>query len=512
MQQETTGNRLIAKNATMLYFRMFVTMAISFYTSRIVLKALGVSDYGIYNVVGGVIVMISTLTGALGGATSRFLTFALGKKDMENLKTTFSTAFYIHLTLALLFVVVAESVGVWFVNTQLVIPEGRMGAANWVFQAAILSTALGMTQSPYSASITSHERMGAFAYIAIVNAVLKLAIAFIVLFSAVDHLVLYSIMLMILSISFRLYYRYYCIKHFEECRLKLIFDKDLFKRMLSFSGWSMVGSLSLMFKNQGVNILINRFFGTLINAAVGVAGQVQGILYAFSGNVSVAFRPQIIKSYAAGDYVRMNELVGMGAKFSSMVTILTTIPFIFSMRFLMSIWLEEVPVGAVEICQILLFTNFFNSFNPYLYMGVNASGRIRNMNIALSVLYILSLFITYVILKLTHSYILSYSIGILSAPASTIIYVVILKKLVPEFRVGEFFLKTYIPMALVAILSLMLAWMLSTLGLNQLISFLLVAIVCTSFVCFSVYTWVLDAHSKHIFMNFVKSKLHIRNK
>lgn len=280
--------------------------------------------------------------------------------------------------------------------------------------------------------------------------------------------------------------------------------------MLSFSGWSMVGSLSLMFKNQGVNILINRFFGTLINAAVGVAGQVQGILYAFSGNVSVAFRPQIIKSYAAGDYARMNELVGMGAKFSSLVTILTTIPFIFSMRFLMSLWLEKVPVGAVEICQILLFTNFFNSFNPYLFMGVNASGRIRNMNIALSVLYIFSLFITYVILKLTHSYLLSYSIGILSAPASTIIYVVILKKLVPEFRVGVFFLKTYIPMAVVAVSSLLLAWLLSNVGLNQLLSFLIVAVACTSFVCFTVYFWVLDAHARKIFMNFVNSKLHIR--
>lgn len=509
MPEEPTGNRLIAKNATMLYLRMFVTMAISFYTSRVVLKALGVSDYGIYNVVGGVIVMISTLTGALGGATSRFLTYALGKKDMENLKITFSTAFYIHLALAMLFVVVAESVGVWFVNTQLVIPEGRMGAANWVFQAVIVSTALGMTQVPYSASITSHEKMATFAYIAILDAVMKLCIAFIVLISPTDHLKLYSILLMAMSIGFQLYYRFYCIRHFDECHITRRFDKGIFKEMLSFSGWSMVGSLSLMFKNQGVNILINRFFGTLINAAVGVASQVQGILYAFSGNVSVAFRPQIIKSYAAGDYARMNELVEMGAKFSSMVTILTTIPFIFSMQFLMSIWLEEVPVGAVEICQILLFTNFFNSFNPYLAMGINASGRIRNMNIAVSILYIGSLALTYVILKLSHSYILSYSIGILSAPASTVIYVIILKKLVSEFRVGAFFLKAYIPMALVAIVSLLLAWFLSNLGFNQLVSFLLVAVICTSFVCFSVYTWVLDAHSKKIFMNFVRSKLHI---
>ncbi len=508
--QEPTGNRLIAKNATMLYLRMFVTLAISFYTSRVVLKALGVSDYGIYNVVGGVIVMISTLTGALGGATSRFLTFALGKKNPENLKITFSTAFYIHLALALLFVVVAESVGVWFVNTQLVIPEGRMGAANWVFQAVIVSTALGMTQVPYSASITSHEKMATFAYLEIANAVIKLGVAFFVLVSSVDHLKLYSILLMSMSIGFQLYYRFYCIRHFEECHITRRFDKGIFKEMLSFSGWSMVGSLSLMFKNQGINILINRFFGTLINAAVGVAGQVQGILYAFSNNVSVAFRPQIIKSYAAGDYPRMNELVEMGAKFSSMVTILTTIPFIFSMQYLMSIWLEEVPVGAVEICQILLFTNFFNSFNPYLYMGINASGRIRNMNIAVSILYIGSLVLTYVILKLTHSYILSYSIGILSAPASTAIYVIILKKLVPEFRVGLFFLKAYIPMALVAVASLVLAWFLSHLGFNQLVSFLLVAVICTSFVCFSVYTWVLDAYSKKIFMNFVKSKLHIK--
>ncbi len=510
MPEEPTGNRLIAKNATMLYLRMFVTMAISFYTSRVVLKALGVSDYGIYNVVGGVIVMISTLTGALGGATSRFLTYALGKKDMENLKITFSTAFYIHLALAMLFVVVAESVGVWFVNTQLVIPEGRMGAANWVFQAVIVSTALSMTQAPYSASITSHEKMATFAYIAILDAVLKLGIAFVVLIAPTDHLILYSILLMAMHIGFQLFYRFYCIRHFEECHITRRFDKGIFKEMLSFSGWSMVGSLSLMFKNQGVNILINRFFGTLINAAVGVAGQVQGILYAFSGNVSVAFRPQIIKSYAGGDYSRMNELVGMGAKFSSLVTILTTIPFIFSMQFLMSIWLEEVTVGAVEICQILLFTNFFNSFNPYLYMGINASGRIRNMNIAVSVLYIGSLVLTYVILKLTHSYILSYSIGILSAPASTVIYVIILKKLVPEFRVGEFFFRVYIPMALVAIVSLMLAWLLSNLGFNQLISFLLVAVICTFFVCFSVYTWVLDAHSKKIFMTIVRSKLYIK--
>lgn len=503
---EEGTNKIIAKNATMLYLRMFVTLAISFYTSRIVLKALGVSDYGVYNVVGGVIVMISTLTGALGGATSRFLTFSLGKKDLDNLKLTFSTAFYIHLSLAVLFVVVAESIGVWFVNTQLVIPEGRMGAANWVFQAAILSTAMGMTQTPYSASITSHERMGAFAYIAIMNAITKLAIAFVVLYSPGDHLVLYSILLMILSVSFRLYYRYYCVKNFEECSLMLRFDKRLFRQMLSFSGWSMVGGLSLMAWQQGVNILINRFFGTLINAAVGVAGQVQGILYTFSGNINSAFNPQIIKSYASGDYERFNFLIGMGSKFSVLITILTTVPFFFSIDFLMSIWLEEVPVGAPVLFKILIFSNFFNSFNPYLLTGISASGKIRSRNISSSILYAVFLLLTYVILKCTHSYFISYAFGVLTSPISTILAIVILKRNVKEYKIGSFLLNTYLPMTAVAFGSLFIAYGITCLNFSPWLQFFMTVFFCSAFVVLSVFYCVLDTSSRQVLIEYVKSR------
>ena len=511
MPEGVVGNRLIAKNATMLYFRMFLTLAISFYTSRIVLKALGVSDYGIYNVVGGVIVMISTLTGALGGATSRFLTFALGKNDLENIKLTFSTAFYIHLALAVLFVLVAESVGVWFVNTQLVIPEGRMRAANWVFQAAILSTALGMTQTPYRASITSHERMSAFAYIEIANAVFKLGIAFIVLYASVDHLVLYSILLMVLSVSFRLYYRHYCVKNFEECSLMLKFDRSLFKQMLSFSGWSMVGGLSLMAWQQGVNILINRFFGTLINAAVGVASQVQGMLYAFSGNINVAFNPQIIKSYARNDFVRFNYLIGMGSKFTVLITLLTTIPFFFNIDFLMSVWLEEVPADAPIFFQILIFSNFFNSFNPYLSTGISASGKIKSRNISFLILYTVFLLLTYIILKTTHSYFISYSFGVLSSPTSTLIFLVILKKIVKDFQVGVFLLKTYLPMTIVAMLSFFIAWGITHIDVNPWLQFGMTLFICSFFVILSVYFGVLDKHSRQVLVSFVKSKIPFLN-
>lgn len=504
---EAGSNKLIAKNAVALYLRMFVTMAISFYTSRVLLMALGVSDYGIRTVVGGVIVMISVLTGTLGNSTARFLTFALGRGNMDEMKLTFSTAFFIHLSLAILFFLVSETVGLWFVNTQLVIPEGRMVAANFVYQASVVGTVMGMTQNPYSTSITAHEKMGAFAYIQILNSVLKLGITFIVLYSAMDHLILYSILILLLSIAFQIYYRLYCIKRFEECKLVWKFDKSLFKQMMWFSGWGMIGSLTLMGLQQGTTILINRFFGTLINAAVGVASQVQGLLYAFTGNVNVAFRPQIIKSYATGDYGRFNFLIAMGSKFSSFITILTTVPFYFNISFLMDIWLDEVPKGAVEIFQILIISNFFNSFNTYLNVGIDASGKIKSKNIALSILYILFLILTYIILKLTHSYIISYIFGIFTAPISTIIMSVILKTTIKEYKIQEFFLQTFIPMTVVAFGSVVLAWFINSLLLYDWLKFILTAIVCTVFELFSVLYFVLDNNSRLIFIKFVKSKI-----
>ena len=472
MAEEITNNRLIAKNATMLYIRMFFTMAISFYTSRIVLQALGVSDYGIYNVVGGVIIIIDVFVAELGGATSRFLTFALGKKDIENLKNTFSTVAWLHIGLAGIFLFLAETVGLWFVNTQLVIPEGRMVAANWVYQAAVVNFAMGLTQTPYNASITSHEHMSAFAYIAIINAICKLGIALFVLYYSGDHLILYSVLLMVLAVLFRLYYRYYCVKHFEECHVTKTFDKKLFKEMMTFSGWSMVGSIMLTFKNQGVNILINRFFGTLINAASGVALQVQGILYAFTGHIATAFRPQIIKSYAASDFKRVNELIGLGTKFTTLVTTLTTVPFIFNMDFLMSLWLEKVPQGAVVICQILLFANFFNSFNPFVHIAIIASGKIKYLNILFSCFYIAIFIGTWLVLQTTHSYIWAYVLGLVSCPLSTVVYLVLLKRLMKAFSIREFMKKTYLPFIVTAISSLSLAAMFASLINSPLFSFL----------------------------------------
>lgn len=496
-------NQIIAKNATMLYFRMFITMAISFYTSRIVLQALGVSDYGIYNVVGGITVLINVLISSLGGATTRFLTFALGKNDIEYLKTTFSTATIAHIGLALVFIFIAETVGLWFVNSQLVIPDGRMMATNWVYQSSIIAVALGITQTPYSASITSHERMSAFAYIEIVNALCKLGIAALVLLYSGDHLILYSILYAVLSISFQLFYRYYCIKHFVECRISKCFDRKLFKEMMTFSGWTMTRSITLTFKNQGMNILINRFLGTLVNAAAGVALQVQGILYAFTGNVATAFRPQIIKSYAATDYKRTNELIVMGTRYTTLVTTLTTIPFIFNMDYLMSLWLKEVPVGSVVICQICLFANYFNSFNCFFNTTIEASGKIKCFTFFMSSIYVIYLIGSYVLLRHTHSYIYLYVFDLTCCPLATLICIFILKRILPFFSIRNILFNLYMPMFCIFISSLVIAAIISQWIKGTFLSFLTISLICTIYVLFISYCFVLNVKEKKQLISFL---------
>lgn len=510
MSQEISGNKLIAKNATMLYVRMFFTLAISFYSSRIVLKALGVSDYGIYNVVGGVIVMINVLTGSLGNATSRFLTYSLGKDTPIVLQTAFSTAYYIHLILAIVFLLIAETLGLWFVNTQLVIPLDRMVAANWVFQSAVVSTALSITQVPYDASINSHEKMGTFAYLQILNAVLKLGIAFIVLYFSFDRLILYSILYVTLAIVFLLYYRYYCIKNFPECSLILIFEKSLFKNMMFFSIWNLVGNVSETLKDQGLNVLLNRFFGTLLNAAAGVAGQVMGILSAFSGNITVAFRPQIVKEYAAGNFNRFNYLINMGTKFQTIVCILTIAPILFNLDFLMHLWLVEVPNGAIILCQILLINTIFFSLNPFIYHGIVATGRVRYVNIGVSITCVIFVSLFYLVLRLTHSYVLIYILNILSSPTYTIIYVMILKKVLNDFDIRAFVLGSLAPLLGLAASACILACALKMVPMHPILHILLALIVCSSFTCLISYRFLLEANERNLCRKFIAEKFSIR--
>lgn len=291
MGDYSSNNKRLAKNTLFLYLRMILTMAIGLYTSRIVLKTLGVSDYGVYNVTGGLITLLAYVNTILAGGTSRFLTIALGQKDLAKLKLTFSTTVTLSLVSSVIVLVLGETVGLWFVNTHLNIDSSRMEAANWVYQCALLSATLTITQMPFSASLISHERMNVYAYMSILDVIMKLLIVYVLLFFNVDKLKLYATLMLCVNFLNILIYRWYCIKRFEECSMQFGFDKNLFKNMFAYSSWNMIGSLSTLLIDQGINILINMFYGTIVNAARGIAMQVNNIVRQMYSSFQMPCRP-----------------------------------------------------------------------------------------------------------------------------------------------------------------------------------------------------------------------------
>lgn len=501
----SSSNKQIAKNAMMLYLRMFVIMAISFYTSRIVLQALGVSDYGVYNVVCGFVVMVGILNSALSNSTSRFLTYGIGLNDAENLKRTFSAAFFVHLFLTLIFLVFAETIGLWFVNNQLVIPADRLGAANWAYQSAIFSTAIGITQVPYNSLITSHERFNVFAIIEIVNAVLKLCIALLVLYSSFDNLKFYSVLYAAVAVLIMIFYRVYCIRNFKETKITWRFDKGLTKSILKFSCWNLISQSSSTLYHQGQNILINRFYGTLINAAAGIAFQVQAILYSFIGNISTAFNPQIIKEYAQKNYSRVNDLIMMGGTLSSLFCMIITIPVYIKLDYLLSLWLHEVPEGTMLICRILLIANLINSFNPFPFTAINATGKNKTVSVACTIITLLQLPLIYFMLKTTDHYLYAYVSSILMPLMSCCVYVLILKRYMIEFNIYRYLIRLILPSFAIGFITLFILGHVNNIVMSDSFSFILVIIVSSILVFFSYYTLIFNAETKL----YLKKRLHI---
>ena len=346
-----SNNKRIAKNTIILYFRMIITMTVSLYTSRIVLKALGVEDYGIYNVVGGVISMFSILSGSLSAAISRFLTFEIGKRNFERVKIIFSTSINIQIILAFLIIILAEIIGVWFLNNKMVIPEGRLVAANWVLQCSIITFAINLISVPYNAIIVAYERMKAFAYVSIIEVILKLLIVYILLISRLDKLILYAILLLCISIIIRFIYGIYCKIHFKESNYSFVFDKELMRSMTGFAGWNFFGAGSHLLMTQGVNMLMNVFFGVAVNAARGIAVQVDGSVMSFVSNFTTALNPQITKSYASEEKGYMFSLMCAGAKYSFFLLLILSLPILFQTETILYIWLGQVPEYACNFIR-----------------------------------------------------------------------------------------------------------------------------------------------------------------
>jgi len=321
-----SNNKRIAKNTGILYFRMLLMLGVNLYTSRVIMNVLGVEDFGIYNVVGGVVTMFTFLSGAMGGSTSRFLTFELGKKNFPQSKKIFSAALGIHFVLALVIFIVAETIGLWLLTHKLVIPVERIEAAHWAYQFSVLSCMISIIQIPYNASIVANERMNIYAYLSLADVVLRLVIVYLLTLADFDKLQVYAILVFSVSVITASIYRIYCKREFAECSFSFHWDKNLYRTMLSYSGWDLIGNLAVIGMGQGLNLLLNVFFGPVVNAARAIAYQVQGAIFGFVSNFLTAVKPQIIKLYAEGSIESMMKLVFSTSKYSFYLLYFLSLP------------------------------------------------------------------------------------------------------------------------------------------------------------------------------------------
>lgn len=400
MTDTSQNNKRIAKNTLLLYIRTIFVMLVTLYTSRVILNTLGVSDFGIYNVVGGVVAMFSVISGSLSSSISRFITYELGHGDINKLKRIFSTSVNIQIGISLVILILAEIFGVWFLNTKMNIPTNRLTAANWVLQCSLISFIINLISVPYNACIIAHERMSAFAYISILETVLKLVVVYMLLISPYDKLITYAILLVIVSLIIRLIYGWYCNRNFSESRYTFVYDKPLIKEMTSFAGWSFFGNGAYMLNTQGVDMLVNIFFGVTLNAAKGVASQVQNAVMQFVNNFTVAVNPQITKSYAAGDMEYMYKLVCRGARFSYFLLFMFVVPIVCEADYILRLWLKTVPEYAPIFLRLALFGSLMTLLGNSMLTAIFATGNIKRYQLWITIVGCLVFPLTWIAYKL----------------------------------------------------------------------------------------------------------------
>jgi O-antigen/teichoic acid export membrane protein len=393
------NNKRLAKNTLALYFRMLLSMVVSLYTVRVVLTTLGVVDYGIYNLVGGIVTSFSFLSATMSSATQRFFSFELGKKDFKRLNQIFSLSISIYLGIILVILILAETLGLWFLNTQLTLPAARMDAVNWIYQFSILTFIMTLIRIPYDAVIIARERMSVYAYMSIVEVILKLLIVYLLVLVSFDKLKLYAVLIFLVTTIVSLIFRIYCKRNFEECNFKLFWDKATFKMLFSYSGWSLFGTLTTVTFDQGTNFLLNIFFGPVVNASRAIAYQVNNAINSFSSNFYTAIRPQIIKSYAEGNRAYVIQLVFRSSKYSLFLLLLISMPVLLDTDFILNFWLKVIPPDTSLFVRLVIIYSLFNALQIPLSTAVQATGNIKMYQIVIGCIMLLCLPISYVCFK-----------------------------------------------------------------------------------------------------------------
>ena len=396
-------NSTIAKNTILLYFRQIIILIIGLYTSRVILNTLGVTDYGLYNVVGGVVAMFGFITNAMGNATSRFITFSTGKDNLKDSEETFGTILTIYYIIAFAILLLGETIGLWFLYNYLVIPEERFAAALWVYHFSVIAAVMNVLYIPYNSLIIAHEKMTAFAYISILDALLKLIIVYLLVISSYDKLIVYAVLIFLVQCIDRFIYIYYCRRKFVESKSKAIYRPKLFQEILVFSGWTLNGNIAVMCYTQGINILLNMFFGPVVNAARGVATQVQTITLNFVSGFQTAVYPQITKSYAQGDMHRLYNLLHASCRYSYFLIFMLALPFIIKSQYVLELWLKIVPDYTVPFLSLILLFSMLRSITNPVNFAVQATGDIKKFQLIEGTLGLMILPLAYIQLKVFHS-------------------------------------------------------------------------------------------------------------
>ena len=445
-QNSPVDNRRIAKNAIFLYLRMFISMAVSLFTSRVVLHTLGVMDYGIWNVVGGVIGMFTFLNASMSGCTNRFLSFELGRGDMAHLQKVFSSSLTVHIIIASIILLLGETVGLWFLNEKLVIPPDRMLAANIVYQTTVIGCMVSVTQVPYNAMIMANEKMNVYAYAEVVNVCLRLAIVYALVLSPIDKLVTYGLLSLLVTFGFSVFYRVYCTTRFQSCKFRLTLERQVVMPMLSFSMWDLYGSASVMARTQGVNMLLNMFFTVSMNAASAVATSVQNAVMSFAGNLLAAFRPQIVKTYACGDFSDTVKLIRRASVYTTFLLLVLTLPLLLEIDYVLGLWLKAPPPYAATLCVCVLLFNLVANLSNVVVSAVHATGHIKRSSLINGSLYLLVVPFSYFGFKRGMAAEWAYIFNVVAVCGGLTQNAFVVAKFVPGFSVVRYFLHTLFPM------------------------------------------------------------------
>ena len=495
----------IAKNTIILYIRMIVMIFIGLFTSRVILNTLGVENYGIYNVVGGIVAMFGIITSSLSSSISRFITVELGTNNIERLKKIFSTSVTVQLIISVIIVILIEIIGLWFLHNKINIPIERLDEATFVMHCSVITFAVSLNTMPYNATIIAHEKMGIFSYITLLDAILKLAVVYLLYVSPFDKLETYAVLLLLVSVIVQLIQFIYCRRQFQECRFSWLLDKQLLKEMSSFSGWSFAGNASYIINTQGINLLINIFFGVTINAARGIATQVDTMIQGFVNNFTTAMNPQIMKSYAAKDLQYMHQLVMSGSKFAYFLMLFFAIPICLETDIILTLWLKQVPEYSVPFVRLSLLTSMMTALGSTLTTSQSATGHIKYSSMVTSFLTFLDFPLSYFVFKIGYSPTSCYIIHFILYSLLQLLKIFLVKnyiKLSVKLYLKEVFLKVF----LVSIVAFILPYLIYIILDSSFLRFLFVITMSAISTLVSIYLLGLTSVEKQLIINIIKKR------